>query len=116
MGSALRERLAPEELHYNTGHDQERREAVLPLAIGFGRNVGHCAALDLPADCVRVRNITLVRVQDWARRELRQKLRARSAIGDWPPASVNESGRHSASVNAWILVVRPPRERPIAWW
>ncbi len=24
-------------------------------------------------------------------------------------------GRQSRSVSAWILVVRPPRERPIAW-
>jgi hypothetical protein len=49
--------------------------------IGFGRNVGDRAApLDLPADCVRV--VTLVRVQDLARRKPRQKFRARSAIGD----------------------------------
>ena len=37
--------------------DEERREAVLPLAIGFGRNVGDRAApLDSPAYCVRVCN------------------------------------------------------------
>ena len=32
----------------------------------------------------------------------------------WPPVSMKAMGRHWASVSAWILVVRPPRERPIA--
>lgn len=27
----------------------------------------------------------------------------------------NAMGRQNASVSAWILVVRPPRERPSAW-
>ena len=31
-----------------------------------------------------------------------------------PPVSMKARGRHWASVSAWILVVRPPRERPIA--
>jgi len=26
------------------------------------------------------------------------------------------TGRHWASVSAWIFVVRPPRERPMAWF
>lgn len=32
-----------------------------------------------------------------------------------PPVSRNASGRQKRSVRAWILVVRPPRERPMAW-
>src|SRR5579872_1782303 len=32
----------------------------------------------------------------------------------WPGVRWNVTGRHSASVRAWIFVVRPPRERPIA--
>ena len=31
-----------------------------------------------------------------------------------PPVSRNAMGRHRQSVSAWIFVVRPPRERPIA--
>jgi hypothetical protein len=31
-----------------------------------------------------------------------------------PPVRRNASGLHRASVRAWIFVVRPPRERPIA--
>jgi hypothetical protein len=33
-----------------------------------------------------------------------------------PPVSNNRSGLPSASTRAWILVVRPPRERPRAYW
>jgi hypothetical protein len=29
--------------------------------------------------------------------------------------SMKATGRHWASVSAWIFVVRPPRDRPIAW-
>jgi hypothetical protein len=32
----------------------------------------------------------------------------------WSPVSMKAMGRHALSVSAWILVVRPPRERPIA--
>jgi hypothetical protein len=32
----------------------------------------------------------------------------------WPPVSMKAIGRQSVSVSAWIFVVRPPRERPIA--
>ncbi len=32
----------------------------------------------------------------------------------WPPVSMKASGRQWASVSAWILVVRLPREWPIA--
>src|SRR5262249_11201808 len=33
---------------------------------------------------------------------------------DEPPVSRNAIGRQPMSVSAWIFVVRPPRERPIA--
>src|SRR3954453_11968571 len=32
----------------------------------------------------------------------------------WPPVSRKAIGRQQASVSAWIFVVLPPRERPIA--
>ena len=32
----------------------------------------------------------------------------------WPPDSMKAIGRHALSVSAWILVVRPPRDRPMA--
>jgi len=32
-----------------------------------------------------------------------------------PPVSRNASGRPAWSIRTWILVVRPPRERPMAW-
>jgi hypothetical protein len=34
--------------------------------------------------------------------------------GAWPPVRRKAIGRQSRSVSAWILVVRPPRERPVA--
>src|ERR1700710_216694 len=34
----------------------------------------------------------------------------------WPPVNENATGRSNPSVRAWILVVRPPRLIPIAWF
>jgi hypothetical protein len=36
------------------------------------------------------------------------------AVATWPPVSRSATGRQKRSVSAWIFVVRPPRERPIA--
>src|SRR5690606_31934591 len=33
----------------------------------------------------------------------------------WPPVRRKATGLQSSSVRAWILVVRPPRDLPIAW-
>ena len=33
----------------------------------------------------------------------------------WPPVRLSASGLPSASTITWIFVVRPPRERPMAW-
>jgi hypothetical protein len=32
----------------------------------------------------------------------------------WPPVRIRRNGLPKASTHAWILVVSPPRERPIA--
>ena len=45
-----------------------------------------------------------------------EKLRACRAVGDLPAGEHECDGRHWASVSAWIFVVRPPRERPMAWF
>ena len=75
---------------------EERREAVLPFAIGLGRNVRHRAAsFDLPTDGVGV--ITLVAVQDVTPRKLFEQDRASGAIGDLP-AGEHEGKRPARSV------------------
>src|SRR5690606_31934588 len=33
----------------------------------------------------------------------------------WPPVRRKATGLQRSSVRAWILAVRPPRDRPIAW-
>jgi hypothetical protein len=92
---------------------EERREAVLPFAVGFGRDVRRRAPLlDLAADGVGV--VAFVGVQDVAIWELFKQQGARCAVGDWPPVGMKASGRQWVSVSAWIFVERPPRERPMA--
>lgn len=34
----------------------------------------------------------------------------------WPGVRTKRSGRQRPLATRWILVLRPPRERPIAWW
>ena len=43
--------------------------------------------------------------------------RAAAAVqsATWPPVSRKARGRQKRSLSAWTFVVRPPRERPIAW-
>lgn len=38
------------------------------------------------------------------------------ASPDWPGMRTKAKGRQRLSAGRWILVVRPPRERPRAWW
>ena len=88
---------------------KERREAVLPLAVGLGRDVGDRAALlDLGADRVRV--VTLVRVQDLAGRKPRQKFRAGCAINDLA-AGECERERTALCVRQRMDFGRPPAAR-----
>jgi hypothetical protein len=51
---------------------------------------------------------------DVALGKLSEQGRADGAIGDLAAGGMKASGRHSASVSAWIFVVRPPRERLMA--
>ena len=93
---------------------EERREDVFPLAVGFGRNVRPSAPVpDLNADGVGI--IALVGVQDLAGGKLIEEFGAPATqSATFPPVSRKAMGRPSASVRAWIFVVRPPRERPTA--
>ena len=60
---------------------EERREAVLPFAIGFRRDVRHCASIrNLLPNGVRI--VALVAVQNVAMRKLFEQLGAGCAIGD----------------------------------
>ena len=36
-------------------------------------------------------------------------------VVDWPPVRLSANGLPRASTIPWILVVGPPRERPMAW-
>ena len=98
---------------------EERREAVLPFAIGLGRDVWHRSAiLDLPTDGGAI--IALVAVQDFARWKPREKFRASRAIsdvsareheGDGTATSIGQRvdfGRASAARAANGLIFLPP--------
>ena len=75
---------------------EEGREAVLPFAIGLGRNVRHDAAvLDLPTDGVAV--VTFVAMQDVASGKPRKKCGAGRAIGD-VAAGEQEGDRATLSI------------------
>nr|BCE28035.1 hypothetical protein XF2B_18040 [Bradyrhizobium diazoefficiens]BCE36771.1 hypothetical protein XF3B_18020 [Bradyrhizobium diazoefficiens]BCE71704.1 hypothetical protein XF8B_18150 [Bradyrhizobium diazoefficiens]BCE80371.1 hypothetical protein XF9B_17920 [Bradyrhizobium diazoefficiens]BCE97781.1 hypothetical protein XF11B_18020 [Bradyrhizobium diazoefficiens] len=44
----------------------------------------------------------------------RQDIGAAAISASWPGVRCRTTGRQSGSLSAWIFVVRPPRERPIA--
>jgi hypothetical protein len=66
----------------------------------------------LSADGIAV--ITLIAVQDRGTWHFFEQNRSSGAIGYLTPGQQECDGRHSASVRAWIFVVRPPRDRPMA--
>ena len=62
---------------------EERREAVLPFAIGLGRDVRHGAAIrNLLAKGIRV--VAFIGVQNVAIGKLFEQLGARRAVGNLP--------------------------------
>ena len=81
------------------------------MSVRLGRDV-RPLSLDLSADGIAV--VTLVAVQDRGTWHLFEQNRSSGAIGYLTPVSKNATGRHSASVRAWIFVVLPPRDRPMA--
>lgn len=88
---------------------EDRREAVLPFAVGFGRDVGHRAALlNLAADGVGV--IALVGVQDVAIWKLFEQPSACCAVGDLA-ASQHEGERSALSVGQRVNFRRAPAAR-----
>jgi hypothetical protein len=60
-----------------------------------------------------VRVISLV-ADEGVRLDLVEKRRSLSDVGRLPGVSDSATGLPSASTTAWIFVVRPPRERPMA--
>ena len=94
---------------------QVGREAVLPASVGLRWNVrSGPLALDLAADGVAV--VALVAVQDHGWGHLvEQGVGAAVQSATWPPVNRKAKGRQKRSLSAWTFVVRPPRERPIAW-
>jgi hypothetical protein len=90
---------------------EDGRETILPVSVRLGRDVRHRThSLDLSADGIAV--ITVIAVQDRGTWHLFEQNRSSGAIGYLTPVSKNATGRHS--VSAWIFVVRPPRDRPMA--
>lgn len=78
---------------------------------GLGRNVRRRAArLDPAAESVSV--VALVGLHDVAIGQAFEKQRAGRAVCDL--SAGERKGERAASVSAWILVVRPPREWPVA--
>ncbi len=79
-------------------------------AVGFGRGSG---CLDLSPNDVAV--VALIRQHDAAAGRRSSSSAPALQSGACPPVSRKASGRQKQSVRAWIFVVRPPRERPMAW-
>jgi hypothetical protein len=88
---------------------EERREAVLPFAVGFGRDVRRRAPLlDLAADGVGV--VAFVGVQDVAIWELFKQQGARCAVGDLA-AGEHEGERSAVGVGQRVDFRRAPAAR-----
>jgi hypothetical protein len=89
------------------------REAVLPASMALGGIFGavpllsilrRTASLSYPLSPYRIVGSGI-----WSSR-----VSAAIQSATWPPVNRNAIGRQRLSVSAWIFVVRPPRERPIA--
>ena len=68
-------------------------------------------------DCSDLAVVPLVAVKQARLGPLLKQQFAGGAVCYWPegvPDSMKAIGRHALSVSAWILVVRPPRDRPMA--
>ncbi|TXT42380.1 MAG: hypothetical protein FD139_3656 [Methylocystaceae bacterium] len=88
---------------------EEGREAVFPASIGLWRNVRHRASIfHLPAESVAV--VTLVAMQNVARRKPRQKFRARGAIG-YLAAGEHEGERATLGIGQRMDFGRAPAAR-----
>jgi hypothetical protein len=72
-------------------------EAVEGCSVGLVRNDGDCAATD-----------------DVGAEASSRRVDAAAMSASWPGVRWNAQGLQSGSLKAWIFVVRPPRERPIA--
>jgi hypothetical protein len=69
-----------------------------------------------PTHAIRARSVRRCKVQGAApgMQAFEQPCMGRTVGG--LPAGRKASGRHKRSVRAWIVVVRAPRERPMAWF
>lgn len=75
---------------------EERRETILPLAVGLGRDVRHrVKILDLPAD--RIGIVAFVAVQNFAIRKSQEQFGSGCAIGDLA-AGKHEGERSAVSI------------------
>jgi hypothetical protein len=59
--------------------------------------------------------VTFIVLDDSSPFDLFEQGVGRGAIGNLAASQHEGNWRQSMSVRAWILVVRPPRERPVAW-
>ena len=81
--------------------------------VGFVRDDGLCAATnDFAAKVIAV--IPFIGEERAHGRRDRQNSGAATISASWPGVRCRTTGRQSGSLSAWIFVVRPPRERPIA--
>lgn len=81
-------------------------EAVLPDAVGFGRDVGHGAlGFSQPTDLIAV--VALVRVQDAARWKTFEEGQSRCAISDLPASQI-EGDRSALCVSQSMDFSRSP--------
>lgn len=101
--------LVEEELHEVPLPIDLARANEMTLPVGLRRDVGSGLSLGgLGPDGITV--VALVRHQDVSLAELARQCVRLSAVGD---LTARLRGRPSASTRAWILLVSPPRERPM---
>ena len=92
---------------------RDGREAILPASVRLRQDVRHrTLSLDLSADGIAV--VTLVAVQDRGTWHLFEQNRSGGAIGYLTPGQQEREGTTLGVGQSMYLVVRPPRDRPMA--
>lgn len=105
--------LVEEELHEVPLPIDLARENEMTLPVGLRRDVGSGHSLGgLGPDGITV--VALVRHQDVSLAELVRQRVGLGAVGDLPAGQTEVDGAtFGVDTRAWILLVSPPRERPI---
>jgi hypothetical protein len=91
---------------------EHRAEARFPVAVNHCRDVrGSTDGFDAATQPIRI--VGFVGQEDGVGMQPAEQLFGNRTITRLARCETNSSGKPRASVSAWILVVSPPRERPI---